>query len=103
MTDEQSERVLTESKRQLAALVDEAWPQILDAMGEAAIEASRQEKERFTFKVGCGLDIEPRGNATRVEASIAWGVRRRVTTLPVLVSEQGELFNAATEGGTNEA
>jgi hypothetical protein len=99
MTDEQSERVLAESKRQLAALVEEAWPQILDAMGEAAIEASRQEKERFSFKVGISLDIEPRGKETKVEASIAWGVRRRVTTLPVLVSEQGELFNAAKEGG----
>jgi hypothetical protein len=92
MKDEVFKNAMQKAQDQIAILIDEETNAIKRAMSDAAMVASQANKDKFTFKLRFGVEIEPCGDDMNVGASIGYGVAHKVTMDKVSVSMQPELI-----------
>ena len=89
--NEFNKKVLKEAQTQVCALLEEEWENIVDARNEAAIEASRQLKDKFNYAVTVKVIQEPKGSEVNVSAKIAYTVSHANETDVAVVDDHPEL------------
>lgn len=85
MTNIQNEREAILSKvraravDEIAAVLDERWPEIVADLDRASIEASKADK-RCKFRIGISVVVEPAGNRVGLTVKAQWGCRKSIET-----------------------
>jgi len=74
MMNDLNQKVLKEAQSQVCALMAEEWENIVAARNEAAVEASRQLKEKFNYAVSLKVIQEPKGMEVNVSSKISYTV-----------------------------
>jgi len=91
MRDEINENVKEAAKEQINALLNEHWGAICKARDSAAIEASRQGKDKFSYPVNLTIKQEPKGSECDVQTAIGFSVATKDATEPRTVDAQPNL------------
>ena len=89
--NELNQNVLKEAQAQVCALLAEEWENIVSARNEAAIEASRQLKEKFNYSVTLKVIQEPKGHEVNVQSKISYAVPHANETDTKTVDDQPRL------------
>ena len=83
--------VLKEAQTQVCALLAEEWENIIAARNEAALEASRQLKDKFSYAVTLKVVQEPKGSEVDVSSTIAYTVAHKNETDVATVDDHPQL------------
>jgi len=84
-------KVLAEAQAQICGLLLEEWPNIIDARNAAAIEASKQLKDKFSYPVTLKVLQEPKGSEVNVSSKIAYTVAHNNETDVATVDDHPQL------------
>ena len=82
------ERALTIARQQASDMLAANWEDICRARDMAAIQASRQGKDKFTYSTTLTIKQEPRGDEIVISTGISCSVAFKDETEPVSVSNQ---------------
>ncbi len=89
--DDLNKKVLKEAQAQVGALLEEEWENIVAARNEAALEASRQLKDKLNYAVSLKVIQRPMGKEVNVSAKIAYTVAHANETTVTTVNDHPQL------------
>lgn len=91
MSKELDKKALGIAQEQVANMLDANWNDICDARNMAAVQASKQGKDKFVYSTTITIKQEPRGDEIVVSSSLSCSVAFKDETDPEMASNQMEL------------